>query len=538
MAAGGMPRRTAAIVAAMNAGPPDDARADLIAAVGELAAGLSADDQRALLDRFLAAAPFGARATAPRPSRRRPRRADVVTYRVRVDLDGAAPPLWRRLELASDLHLDEVHDVLQAAIGWTDSHLHEFAAGPSRHAPDSERYLCPYSAEDEPDAGVPAHEVRLDEVLVEPGDRLFYTYDFGDDWAHTLRLEAVEARTPDAPRARCTAGRRDGPPEDCGGVHGYELAVAAIDPTHPDHAEALAEHAAQYGAEVDPAAHPLVPFDMDEVNALLDHLGYGSAAATRRQPAGGERTPLGELGELLGRVRTGPVRRRLRALVAAARLDEPPLVDAGVAAEMVRPYAVLLDHLGEEGVKLTQAGYLPPALVRTLFDELGLAEEWVGAVSREDLTGPVLSLRETAQATGLVRKHRGRLLPTARGRSLRADPLGLWRHLAERMPPVTGDEAERTAGVLTLLAVAAGAGEEAAALTAAVLTDLGWRHGDRSPLTEAAGAQLTWECRAMLRRLGALARDDATRQERATPRGVAIARAALQASQPGGVQQA
>jgi hypothetical protein len=222
------------------------------------------------------------------------------------------------------------------------------------------------------------------------------------------------------------------------------------------------------------------------------------------------------------------VRRRLRALVAAARLDESAVVDAGVAAEMVRPYAVLLDRLGDDGVTLTQAGYLPPALVKTLFDELDLAEEWIGAASREDLTGPVLALRETAQVTGLVRKHRGRLLPTARGRGLRDDPLGLWRHLAERMPPRTPDEAERTAGVLTLLAMAADAGSEADALTAEVLTDLGWRHDDGAPLSEISGARLTWECRAVLRRLGGMARDDATPRAQATPRGVTFARAALQ----------
>ena len=67
------------------------------------------------------------------PSRRRPRRADVVSYRVRVDLNGTKPPLWRRLELASDLFLDQVHEVMQAAFGWTDSHLHQFGSGPGHY---------------------------------------------------------------------------------------------------------------------------------------------------------------------------------------------------------------------------------------------------------------------------------------------------------------------------------------------------------------------------------------------------------------------
>ena len=106
------------------------------------------------------------------PSRRRPRRTDLVTLRVRIDLAGTRPPVWRRLELASDLFLDDVHEIMQAAFGWTDSHLHRFGCGPTYYSRETEYYLCPYSV-DEGDEGVPEKQVRLDEVLVDVGDRLF-----------------------------------------------------------------------------------------------------------------------------------------------------------------------------------------------------------------------------------------------------------------------------------------------------------------------------------------------------------------------------
>jgi Plasmid pRiA4b ORF-3-like protein len=61
-----------------------------------------------------------------RPSRRRPRRSDEVTYRVRIDLKDARPPIWRRLDVSSHLRLDEVHEIIQTAFEWTDSHLHRF----------------------------------------------------------------------------------------------------------------------------------------------------------------------------------------------------------------------------------------------------------------------------------------------------------------------------------------------------------------------------------------------------------------------------
>ena len=146
------------------------------------------------------------------PSRRRRRRTDLVTLRVRIDLAGTRPPVWRRLELASDLFLDEVHEIIQAAFGWTDSHLHRFGCGPTYYSRETEYYLCPFSV-DEGDEGVPEEQVRLDEVLVDVGDTLFYAYDFGDDWQHVIQLEAVLARGGSAPRAICTGGRRPGPAE-------------------------------------------------------------------------------------------------------------------------------------------------------------------------------------------------------------------------------------------------------------------------------------------------------------------------------------
>ncbi|MDN5859846.1 MAG: plasmid pRiA4b ORF-3 family protein, partial [Pseudonocardia sp.] len=208
------------------------------------------------------------------PSARRPRRRDVATLRVRVDLQGAKPPLWRRLELASDMLLSELHPVLQVAFGWTDSHLHRFSSGTSIYDRSVEAYLMPYEVE-EGEAGVPEAEVRLDELLVDVGDRLTYGYDFGDDWMHAVRLEAVLPRGASAPRAVCTAGRRPGPAEDCGGVGGYELWCAATDPDHPDRAAALADITDMYGPDIDLTAHATTPFDIDAVNSVLASPGLG-----------------------------------------------------------------------------------------------------------------------------------------------------------------------------------------------------------------------------------------------------------------------
>jgi ribonuclease HI len=112
------------------------------------------------------------------PSLRRPRRPEAVTYRVRVDLRDTKPPVWRRLELASDLFLDDIHQILQVAFDWSGTHLHMFSSGFSAHSPDSEYYLCPYEVS-EGKVGIPEEEVRLDEILVDTGDKMHYMYDFG-----------------------------------------------------------------------------------------------------------------------------------------------------------------------------------------------------------------------------------------------------------------------------------------------------------------------------------------------------------------------
>lgn len=203
------------------------------------------------------------------PSPLLPRRDDVVTYRVRIDLKGAKPPCWRRLELASDLMLDELHDVLQTAFAWFGGHLHQFAAGGSSfYDPKSQQYLTEYDI-DEGEEGIAERDVRLDELLVDAGDRLFYLYDFGDHWEHVIKLEAVLPRDPEAPRAVCTKGRRPSPPEDCGGIDGYELLTAANDRSNPRHKQALDSLRDAYGPGFDPAEFSPIPLDMKSINSAL-----------------------------------------------------------------------------------------------------------------------------------------------------------------------------------------------------------------------------------------------------------------------------
>jgi hypothetical protein len=190
-----------------------------------------------------------------RPNRRRPRRADEVTFRVRIDLSDVRPPIWRVIDVSSAVHLDQVHQVVQRAFAWNDSHLHRFAIGTSVWDSDAELYLCPFDVREGEDEGIPEQDVRLDEVLVGVGDALHYAYDYGDGWDHVLRLEAILDRGSEQAVAVCIDGRRAGPPDDCGGPGGYQelVSAGAVD----------AEH-----------------FNVEEVNASLSGEQDGTAATS------------------------------------------------------------------------------------------------------------------------------------------------------------------------------------------------------------------------------------------------------------------
>ncbi len=129
--------------------------------------------------------------------------AAPVLLTVRVVLDETDPEVWRRLRIPGRLHLGQVHDALQQAMGWTESHLHRFHDGPSYDDP----YFITEFDLSEGDEGTLETDARLDQVLREPGDTLTYEYDFGDGWTHTLTLEGVDsAPDPAADEVSATMG--------------------------------------------------------------------------------------------------------------------------------------------------------------------------------------------------------------------------------------------------------------------------------------------------------------------------------------------
>ncbi len=174
-------------------------------------------------------------------------------YQLRVSLIDADPPIWRRLLVDQNVPLPRFHAILQIAMGWTDSHLHQFKVGDLLFAEPHDEY----------DPGpIDYGRLTLNQILIRPGASCVYEYDFGDSWEHLIELEDRTPRDSVTHRLpRCMDGARACPPEDAGGVHGYKLILAAIaDPDHPEHRDYLGWIGGSFDPEV---------FDLDTVNKRL-----------------------------------------------------------------------------------------------------------------------------------------------------------------------------------------------------------------------------------------------------------------------------
>lgn len=152
------------------------------------------------------------------------------TFELHVQLRHIKPAIWRTLEVPGAATLEDVHYAIQVAMGWQNSHLHEFRIGRRRYGmSDVDEFGELGPIEDER-----AHALQ---DVTQSGARFLYTYDFGDGWEHDVTVKRVSSATKRA-TPRCLDGERACPPEDCGGAPGYaNLLTVLADPKHEEHEE-------------------------------------------------------------------------------------------------------------------------------------------------------------------------------------------------------------------------------------------------------------------------------------------------------------
>ncbi len=180
------------------------------------------------------------------------RSADKTAVVLKVTLRDIRPPVWRRLLLPGTMTLADLHEAIQAAMGWHGGHLHAFDIA-GRQYGDPRTVDVVDDMDDET-------RLTLNDLLRSGVTRFTYTYDLGDNWQHQTLIERTQPALDPGKYPACVAGKRNCPPEDCGGPWGYaELLAAIADPTHPEHAD----RRAWLGDDFDPDEFDVAAADVD-----------------------------------------------------------------------------------------------------------------------------------------------------------------------------------------------------------------------------------------------------------------------------------
>jgi len=187
---------------------------------------------------------------------------------LRITLQEIRPPIWRLLQIPGTLRLCCLRDALQIAMGWTDSHLHRFEK-------DGKQWGVPEHFDDDDIDIIDESRAKISDVLRTPGDSVLYVYDFGDNWRHSLVLEKILPASATTVRPVCLAGERHCPPEDVGGVPGYqEFLEVVFDPSHEEF-----DHYLQWAEGPSPVNQSVgrfqpEEFDLRAVNAALSRMRW------------------------------------------------------------------------------------------------------------------------------------------------------------------------------------------------------------------------------------------------------------------------
>ncbi len=162
-------------------------------------------------------------------------RADAHTerrpiYQLKITLIDSDPPIWRRILVSGNRSLRKLHDILQIAMGWTNSHLHQFDTDGGERMYSDRVFQLDY-ADDE-------SKVKLRRIAPDEGASFIYEYDFGDCWRHEVVVVKILSPQGVGRTPICKEGERACPPEDIGGVRGYYKFLEALrDKAHEHHVE-------------------------------------------------------------------------------------------------------------------------------------------------------------------------------------------------------------------------------------------------------------------------------------------------------------
>lgn len=183
-----------------------------------------------------------------------------MVYVCRVELNEITPNIWREFRFHPEVTFHQLHQIIQAVMGWSDTHLYEFQVNKKPIGVPDPELLGVAALGIGSSKELDARKEIVQNHIHKEKTNFTYMYDFGDGWEHTITLKSID---PDEPNSAptCLGGARACPPEDVGGVWGYEQLLEVLGT--PDHPER--EHMLEWvGEEYDPEH-----FSMEDVNEQL-----------------------------------------------------------------------------------------------------------------------------------------------------------------------------------------------------------------------------------------------------------------------------
>jgi hypothetical protein len=160
----------------------------------------------------------------------------MVVYQFKITLKEIEPVIWRRIVVPATYSFWDLHVAIQDSMGWLDSHLHVFRIANPRTGKIDEIGIPDDDPFEDELVVLPGWELPIVDYFIQPGDRAEYEYDFGDSWEHEVVLEGILRKETKTKYPKCTGGARACPPEDCGGVHGYQEMLKIVrNPSHEEH---------------------------------------------------------------------------------------------------------------------------------------------------------------------------------------------------------------------------------------------------------------------------------------------------------------
>ncbi|GAB3595667.1 hypothetical protein GCM10027580_20380 [Corynebacterium faecale] len=353
-----------------------------------------------------------------------------IGLRIRVELKGTTPLVWRTIDIPSDIYLEQFHLILQGAMGWENINFHSFSGAPKlEKALVSEMEIALTGKQETEETLRSEHDVRVDQLLYHPGDHLLYAYDYDDGWEHAVVVVEQLPQPPEQPQV--VDGEQACPPEKIGGpVRANQVAAwvrAGYDDSIPAaEQDLLREQVGDWSPD---------DFDLEDAN---EHLITMNHYYFRLNP------------ELLR------IRATLRPEAVGLFLTEfyhpiwrlPDSVPELLPAQ-IEPFTALLELI-EGGVELATSQHVPADLENNWATRMGLSTRASGQ------RHPIAQVYEAAQDLGLIHVQDDMITPTPSARELGTDGKKWAEHLIATLP-LRQDDFDRHAGFATLVTVGDGA---------------------------------------------------------------------------------